>query len=107
LTEVVTLEPGYQDDGGFRIRIDDPQLFDDRESLRQIVNRWRSRFPFLKIWRLTSAQQAWGNSVIYFRDMHNSNIDEFSEEFLEFQNGTFEERPRARECRPRRPGDAC
>jgi hypothetical protein len=91
--EVISLETAYQNEVDFRISIYDPQLLADRESLKEIVGRWRSRFPFLKIWRLTSAQQAWGYSTVYFRNMHNSNIDEFSEEYLTFESGSFQERP--------------
>jgi hypothetical protein len=90
LADTVSLEAGSQD-ADFRIRVDDQQLFTGRESLKQMVLRWRERFPFLKIWRLHSAQYAWGNSLIYFRNVRNLNIDEFSEEYLKEQNGTFEE----------------
>jgi hypothetical protein len=91
-TNILSLETGVsQDESDFRIRIDDAQLFTDRESLRQIVRRWRTRFPFLNVWRLHSAQHGWGNSIIYFRNVHNLNIDEFSEEYLGYQNETFEE----------------
>jgi hypothetical protein len=92
-TDLITLETAYQDDEGFRIRIDDSQLLESRDSLRQIVNRWRSRFPFLRNWRLSSAQHRWGNSTIYFRNMGNTDIDEFSETYLSFENGMFEELP--------------
>jgi hypothetical protein len=89
--KIISLETAYQDDADFRIRIDDSQLFADRESLKQIVDRWRARFPFLKIWRLTSGQHGYGNSIIYFRNVHNLNIDEFSEGYLDYQNGSFQE----------------
>ena len=91
LTAPLMLEAGYPDDADFRIRIDDPTTFDDRESLKQIVSRWRSRFPFLTAWRLSTAQYAWGNTVIYFKNRHNTNIDEFSETYLALQNGSFQE----------------
>jgi hypothetical protein len=93
MTDLISLESGYQDERDFRLRIDDPRLFGDRASLKQIVTRWRSRFPFLRIWRLNSAQHGWGNSIIFFRNVHNSNIDEFSEEYLGIDDGTFQERP--------------
>jgi hypothetical protein len=88
---IIGLETGYQADADFRIRIDDSQLFADRETLKQIVDRWRGRFPFLNIWRLTSAQHGWGNSIIYFRNVHKLNIAEFSEGYLDYQNGSFQE----------------
>ena len=91
---MVGLEAGSQE-ADFRIRVDDQELFTDRESLKQMVQRWRERFPFLRIWRLNSAQYSWGKSMIYFRNVHNLNIDEFSEEYLLEQNGTFQEQAMA------------
>jgi hypothetical protein len=90
LADMVSLEAGSQE-ADFRIRVDDQELFTGRESLKQMVQRWRERFPFLRIWRLNSAQYSWGKSMIYFRNVHNLNIDEFSEEYLLEQNGTFQE----------------
>ena len=90
LTDTVSLEAGSLE-ADFRLRVDDQELFTSRESLRQMVLRWRERFPFLRTWRLHSAQHAWGNSLIYFRNVHNLNIDEFSEEYLNEQDGTFQE----------------
>jgi hypothetical protein len=79
-----------RDDQDFYIRIDDPDLFSDRASLKQIVNRWRARFPFLKMWRLDSAEHAWGKSMLHFRNTHKPDIDEFSEAHLHPQNGGFQ-----------------
>jgi hypothetical protein len=92
LTDLVSLETGSLEND-LRIRVDDQELFADRDSLKQMVSRWRERFPFLRIWRLHSAQYAWGNSLIYFRNVHNLNINEFSAEYLKEQNGTFQEQP--------------
>jgi hypothetical protein len=91
-TDAIDLETGYQDDAVFRIRIYDPHLFADRESLKQIVHRWRQRFPFLTKWRLHSAQHGYGNSILYFRNMSNAGIDEFSEAYLVYENESFQER---------------
>jgi len=60
------------------IRIDDRELFTDRESVENIVARWRTRFPFLNNWRLASAQHAWGHSVIMFAGVDKIGIDEFA-----------------------------
>lgn len=94
LTDLISLETGSLEND-FRIRVDDQELFAGRDSLKEMVIRWRGRFPFLKIWRLHSAQYAWGNSLMYFRNVRNSNINEFSEEYLKEQNGTFQEQPLA------------
>jgi len=74
LTELMRLETGSLEND-FRIRVDDQELFAGRDSLKQMVLRWRERFPFLGIWRLNSAQYAWGNSLIYFRNVRNLNIN--------------------------------
>ncbi len=100
LTDIVSLEAGSQE-ADFRIRVDDQELFTGRESLKQIVQRWRERFPFLRTWRLHSAQYAWGNSLIYFRNVNNLNIDEFSEEYLKDEGGTFQEQALAGDANDR------
>jgi hypothetical protein len=92
-TDLISVEHSVKNDEEFRIRIDDRELFRDRDSLKIIVNRLRTKFPFLRKWRLTSAQQAWGNSIIYFRNTGNINIDEFSNAYLFFSNDSYEERP--------------
>lgn len=53
----------------------------------------RSRLPFFTNWRLNSAVQAWGKSAIYFRNVHPPQIDEFSEEYLALNDGSFSESP--------------
>jgi hypothetical protein len=89
-TESIMFSQNLRDDNVFEIRIDDPELFSDRESLKRIVNRWRARFPFLATWRLIEAAHAWGNSVIIFHNRRNSGIDEFSESYLGEVDGRFE-----------------
>lgn len=44
-TDPIQLETSLQGDDTFRIIVSDSQLFTDRESLRAIVRRWRSRYP--------------------------------------------------------------
>jgi YaaC-like Protein len=92
-TEAITVETGYETNEGFRIRVDDREIFDGRDSLRKIVTRWRERFPFLKEWRLNSVQQAWGNSIIHFRNANPIGIDEFSDEYLSLDGNSGQERP--------------
>jgi hypothetical protein len=89
-TESFMFQQNYRDDSVFEIRVDDPELFRDRESLKRIVDRWRLKFPFLATWRLTEAAHAWGNSVIIFNNRHNSGIDEFSESYLDDLDGRFQ-----------------
>lgn len=87
--EPISLQKEFGDDKCFRIRIDLPEQFSDRESLKMLVTRFRARFPFLKMWRLHSAELAWGNSLILFRNTRNSDMDEFSDARLVPQAGGF------------------
>jgi hypothetical protein len=89
-TERISFNNVFGEDSLFEIRIDDRELFTDRESLKQIVSRWRSRFAFLKNWRLMSAAHWWGNSVIIFHNNPTEGIDEFSEANLTYERGQFE-----------------
>ena len=92
-TQAISVELSFQKDDEVRIRIDDKEPFSNRDSLKSIVTRLRTKFPFLNNWRLNSAQRGWGRSIIYFRNMGNTEIDEFSEEYLLFSNDSYEERP--------------
>jgi hypothetical protein len=92
-TENILVEQSFQQEDEFRIRIDDKELFSSLESLRSIVNRLREKFSFLDQWRLTSAQHGWSRSIIYFRNMGKTAIDEFSEPYMSFAGGSYEERP--------------
>jgi hypothetical protein len=92
-TEMILVEHSLQQEEEFRIRVDDKELFSSSESLRIIVTRLRKKFPFLDQWRLNSAQLGWGKSIIYFRNMGKTAIDEFSEPYMLFTDGSYEERP--------------
>jgi hypothetical protein len=85
----IDLQPALGDEKCFRIRIDLPEQFNDRETLKMLVTRFRVRFPFLNIWSLHSAELAWGNSVILFRNTRNSEKDEFSDTRLLPHAGGF------------------
>jgi len=92
-TEHIWIEPSLHTNDEFRIRIATHKSFDGRESLKVFVNRLRTSFPFLENWRLSSAQRAWGTFTISFRNTGIAKIDEFSEMYLSFANGSYEERP--------------
>lgn len=69
---------GY--DGGFTtLLITDPVIYKDRASLRKIVQRWRSKYPFLENWCFIEAQHAWGESYLTFGNINRGELDEFSE----------------------------
>ena len=93
LTEPIHFETGYRDNRGFRIRMDDREIFQNRESIRGIVDRWRARFPFLRAWRLNAVQQAWGYSIVHFRNASPDGLLEFSEDYLDLDGSNGRERP--------------
>jgi hypothetical protein len=67
-----------------------PALFSDCESLRRIVQDWRSRFPILQRWRLIRAKPWSGDSMLYFRNLDNSHLpDEFAHPALVEQGEMF------------------
>jgi hypothetical protein len=79
------------DDGkSFKIEVTESRVFTDRQSLRQIVDGWRTRFPFLRMWRLESTVRAWGYSTICFVNTGKTELDEFSELYLVGQGSTFQ-----------------
>jgi hypothetical protein len=81
----------YRDEynGLVELRIDDPQIFTDRESLKTIVQKWRAKHPFLENWRLYEATHAWGYSILIFVSYDKSGTDEFAEKVLIEENGSF------------------
>jgi hypothetical protein len=66
---------------GFQIQVQDDAIFSNLESLREIVGRWRKRFPSLRKWRVKSAQYTWGNTTVWFENLPADGMDEFSEEY--------------------------
>jgi YaaC-like protein len=92
-TETLLVQQSLQQEEEFRIRADEKELFSSSESLRIIVTRLRRKLPFLDQWRLNSAQHGWGKSIIHFRNMGKTAIDEFSEPYMHFSDGSYEERP--------------
>jgi hypothetical protein len=50
------------------LRIDVPTLFEDRHSLRQIVEVVRAKFPTLHRWCFSHAEKAWDKSIIIFQN---------------------------------------
>lgn len=72
------------------LRIDDPELFTDRASLKANVEKWREAYPFLCDWRIERATLAWGNSIIEFCNVEKTNTDEFSEDSLTEGDNGFE-----------------
>ena len=50
------------------LRIDIPELFDDADSLRKIVEGLRAKYPMLGRWQFSSADKAWDNTVLMFQN---------------------------------------
>jgi len=86
--EIIGLNYWEEDDGRCDIRIDDRQIFRDKEDLIEIVRRWRQRFPFLRQWRVISASHCWGYSIIELENVIPSE-NEFSDLLLAEEYGSF------------------
>lgn len=89
-TASMTIQTPRLSSGSFQIQIQDDAIFSDLESLKEIVGRWRERFPFLRRWRLESAGYAWGHTFVDFGNLPTDDLDEFSEEYATCENGTFQ-----------------
>lgn len=53
------------------LRIDTPQLYEDRASLQRIVVAIREKHPILTRWRFMRAEKAWDNSILVFENIEN------------------------------------
>lgn len=93
LSATMGLQPLHRSSDHFAIQVQDHAIFNSRDSLKQIVEKWRERFPVLKGWRLTSAQYSWGDTNIWFENLPVEGLDEFSEEFAICADGTFQHTP--------------
>lgn len=51
------------------LRVDVSELFHDLESLRQIVEGLRAKYPTLQRWGFSNAQLAWDKSLIVFKNV--------------------------------------
>ncbi len=80
----------HHSETAFDLQIQERRVFTSRESLRQIVERWRARFPFLNLWRLDSAENNDGNAYLHFGNVRNEGGDEFSESSGECSDGSFQ-----------------
>jgi len=78
---------------GFQMQVQAHEVFGDRQSLKQIVDGLRERFPVLRRWRLASAQHSWGNTTIWFENLPIGDLDEFSNEYAICSDGTFQHHP--------------
>lgn len=93
LAAIMGLQPLHQSSDCFHIQMQEHAIFNDRESLKQIVERLRKRFPVLKRWRLTQAQYSWGDTTVCFENLPVENLDEFSEGYAICADGIFQHAP--------------
>jgi hypothetical protein len=80
----------YCDSRCWELQLSELEPISDRDSVRSAVGRWRTNFPLLQKWRLKSATFGFGKSTIIFRNLSNSGIDEFSEDYLIQHESDFE-----------------
>ena len=69
------------------LRIDVPDVFEDRNSLRKIVEVAREKYTTLKRWHFSSAEKAYDNSIIFFENTSPLENELASENFIEEQVG--------------------
>lgn len=86
---MVDIQHWEEDNGYTELRIDDPEIFSDRHTMIEIVNKWREKFPFINNWCFCQATKAWGNSILIFCNIDKSTINEFDEANLAEEDGCF------------------
>ena len=89
LTTGMTIETPRTSSDCFQIQVQVHEAFSDLQSLKQIVDGLRERFPVLRKWRLRSAQYGWGNTTIWFENLPVGELDEFSKEYAICADGSF------------------
>ena len=82
----------HRDSTRVDLRIDLPELFQDRESLEKMVTGLRTKYPFLKNWFLSEAQRCWDHSVLQFNNVAFYGISEFDVNTLIEVGGKFNSR---------------
>ena len=76
-------------EGMWDLRIDDRELFTDKESAIRLVRRWRRDYPFLHKWFFTEASLAWNHSVLVFQNIDKGVDDDLALDSLIAGNGGF------------------
>ena len=62
-------------DGHTDLTITDPEIYNDRVSLKIIVQKWRAKYPFLEDWCLTTATHTRGGSNLTFGNINKNEFD--------------------------------
>jgi hypothetical protein len=64
------------------LAVSDSDIPKTRDELRAIVNRWRDRYPFLKLWRIAHVEFAWGKTNLQFSNSSPEGDDMDNRYFL-------------------------
>jgi hypothetical protein len=88
-TSIFTIKP-FDEYEHCELYIDAPELFVDRISLKRIVESLRERYPCLQKWCLQSAILVVGSPQITFSNVDKTDIDEFSDNYMQEINGGFQ-----------------
>jgi hypothetical protein len=94
LTTVMQIDTPRTCSNCYRIQVQIHEGFSDLNSLKRIVDGLRERFPVLRIWRLESAQYAWGETTIWFENLPIGDLNEFSREYATCADGTYRHEPK-------------
>lgn len=78
-----------------RLRIVDDHLFTNKQSLLEMIDKWRARFPFLDQWCFCEANHAWDKSLITFRNIPKPPIGEFADQIMAKVGNDFKIEPEA------------
>jgi hypothetical protein len=63
------INPSHHDATYWELRIEDHELFSDRTGLKELVEKWRNRFPVLERLRVVDAFRAWDKASILFANV--------------------------------------
>jgi hypothetical protein len=96
-TASMSIETSSKSPKCIQIRLEDDATFTNLASLREIVGRLRDMFPFLREWRVNSAQYAWGDTSVWSENLPANASDEFSEENATCMDGQFKRLSRPQE----------
>ncbi|GAU80335.1 YaaC family protein [Bosea sp. BIWAKO-01] len=74
----------------WHLRLDERPLIENRENLVALVSSLRDRYPFLKHWRLQSAQLAYNRTLLMFDNRSENMGDDLSEmELIRLDETTY------------------
>jgi hypothetical protein len=92
-TASIGIDAHGEDGECFGLHLQDARVFTDLSSLQQIIEGWRERFPFLRMWRLESVERFSGNTRIHFENIRSTYADELNEVNEGFEVGRFQANP--------------